>query len=215
MPASKAALMNCGSPYANYLATHGVGASGTIIRFDPKEGKYRTAVEKREIAVGSQFVVVSSQIQGGWRKFMGEGNPPKRVQGNLSEGYVPPARDSLGDTDESEWPVGKFSGKPEDPWQFELLLPLQSVDDGQLYIFSTSTFGGRRAVDAVIAMCGVMHRAEPNDFPVVKLGVGGYQSKKFGWVKAPCFDRVGKSPKADTAAVNTSLADDMSDEIPF
>ena len=145
VPASKRALANGGSPVSAYLAAHGVGMSGTFFKF-AKDGKFRKTSDDEEIPEGTQFVVIYDQIQGGWIKFMGKGNQPERRQGNLFDGFVPPDRESLGDTDESEREVG-LSGKPADPWQFQLLLPLQYVETGEFYVFNTTSITGRRAVD--------------------------------------------------------------------
>ena len=215
VPAGKAALANGGSPVSAYLAAHGVGMSGTFFKF-AKDGKFRKTGDDEEIPEGTQFVAIYDQIQGGWIKFMGKGNPPERKQGNLFEGFVPPARETLGDLDQSEWEVG-LSGKPADPWQFQLLLPLQRAETGELYVFNTSSITGRRAVDNLIQVCDRMQRTEPNDYPIIRLRIGGFQHRdeRIGWIKTPAFERCGKAPKADLTAVTTSVAGDMSDEIPF
>jgi hypothetical protein len=216
VPASKAALMGNGaSPVSAYLAAHGVGMAGTFFKF-AKDGKFRKTADEEEVPEGTQFVVIYDQIQGGWIKFTGKGNPPERKQGNLFDGFVPVDRETLGDTDESEWEEG-LSGKPQDPWQFQVLLPLQHVETGELYVFSTSSITGRRAADSLITLCGRMQRLEPNDYPVIKLRISGFEHRdeRVGWVKTPAFERVGKAAKADTALADTSLANEMSDAIPF
>ena len=215
VPASKRALANGGSPVSAYLAAHGVGMSGTFFKF-AKDGKFRKTSDDEEIPEGTQLVVIYDQIQGGWIKFMGKGNQPERRQGNLFDGFVPPDRESLGDTDESEWEVG-LSGKPADPWQFQLLLPLQHAETNELYVFNTSSITGRRAVDNLIQACSRMQRAEPDVYPVIKLRISGFEHRdeRIGWIKTPAFERVGKAPKADLTVVTTSVAGDMNDEIPF
>jgi hypothetical protein len=215
VPAGKAALANGGSPVSAYLAAHGVGMSGTFFKF-AKDGKFRKASDDEEIPEGTQFVVIYDQIQGGWIKFSGKGNPPERKQGNLFEGFVPPNRESLGDLHQNEWEVG-LSGKPADPWQFQLLLPLQNVETGELFVFNTSSVTGRRAVDRLISECGRMQRAEPNDYPIIKLRIGGFEHRdpRIGWIKTPAFERVGKAPKADTTMADTSISGELNDEVPW
>jgi len=95
VPAGKAALANGGSPVSAYLAAHGVGMSGTFFKF-AKDGRFRKSTDDEEVPEGTQFVVIYDQIQGGWIKFMGKGNPPERKQGNIFDGFVPPNRESLG-----------------------------------------------------------------------------------------------------------------------
>lgn len=201
---------------SDYLSTHGLGMSGTFMKFS-KEGKFVKALDdNEEIPEGTTFIVIYDQTQGGWLKFTGKGNPPIRKQGPLFGGFNPPKREELGDLDQTTWELG-LSGKPTDPWQLQLLLPLQHVETNELFVFQTTSATGRRAVDRVIQTCERMSRLEPNDYPVIKLRVSGFQHRddRVGWVKTPAFERVGKAPKADATMAVTSLAKDMDDEIPF
>jgi hypothetical protein len=207
---------NTNSPVSAYLAAHGIGMAGTFIKFDGKEGKFVKSQDDTEIPEGSEYVVVYDQIQAGWVKFAGKGQPPERKQGAIFEGFVPPARNTLGDDDETGWERG-LNGQPQDPWQFQILLPLLSTADDELFVFQTSSITGRRACDAVIRMCGRMQAKEPDDYPVIKLRISGFEHKdeRVGWIKTPAFDRTGKAPKSNVALADTSRADDMSDSIPF
>src|SRR5262249_10164573 len=114
VPITKATMLASASPVSTYLAAHGVGMNGTYFKFG-KDGKFVKASDDEEIPEGTEFVVIYDQVQGGWVKFMGKGNPPERKQGPLFAGFVPPPREELGDTDQSEWEEG-LSGKPADPW---------------------------------------------------------------------------------------------------
>jgi hypothetical protein len=214
VPAPKAALMNGGSPVAEYLAAHGVGMAGTFFKFG-KDG-FVTTSDETAIPEGTQFTVIYDQVVGGWIKFMGKGTPPIRKQGRLFDGFVPVPRSELGDDDNSEWELG-LSGKPQDPWQIQLLLPLQNVETGELFIFQTTSVTGRRAVDNLVAQCAQMLKKEPDYYPVIKLRVGGFdhRDERVGWVKTPAFERVGKAPKADTTIVATAVAEDLNDELPW
>jgi hypothetical protein len=214
VPAARAALMNGSSPVGSYLAKHGVGASGTFIKF-AKDGVYRKQIDDTEIPKGTEAVLIYDQVRVGWIKFMGKGNPPLRQMGPVFEGYVPPDRDSLGDTDETNWEIG-LSGRPTDPWQFQILLPLQDTKTGELLIFGTSSITGRRACDSMISTCSRMQRAEPDYYPIVRLDVSGFEHRdeRIGWVRTPAFTRVGKALKADVSVTVTG-ADEMSDSILF
>jgi hypothetical protein len=209
------ALTNGSSPIGAYLAKHGVGASGTFIKF-AKDGVFRKQIDDSKIPEGTEAVLIYDQIRVGQIKFLGKGNPPIRHMGPVFAGFVPPDRETLGDLDEAQWEKG-LSGKPVDPWQFQVLLPLQDTKTGELLIFGTSSITGRRACDNLIAMCGRMQQREPDDYPVVRLDVSGFQHRdeRVGWVKVPAFIRTGKAPKSDASAVVTSVAADLSDEIPW
>jgi len=208
-------LTNGSSPIGAYLAKHGVGASGTFIKF-AKDGVFRKQLDDAKISEGTEAVLIYDQIRVGQIKFQGKGNPPIRHMGPVFAGFVPPDRDTLGDLDEAEWEKG-LSGKPVDPWQFQVLLPLQDTKNGELLIFGTSSITGRRACDNLIAMCGRMQVREPDDYPVIRLDVSGFKhrNEQIGWVKVPAFTRVGKAPKSDVSMAVTKVSDDMSEEIPW
>jgi hypothetical protein len=215
VPASKAALMNGGSPVSAYLAAHGVGMAGTFFKF-AKDGKFRKTGDDEEIPEGTTFTVIYDQHVVGWIKFMGKGNQPIRKQGRVFDGFVPAPRAELGDNDPQEWELD-LSGKPADPWQLQHLLPLQNVETGELFVFQTTSLTGRRACDSLVEMCGRMSRNEPDVYPVIKLRVGGFNHRddRVGWVKTPAFERVGKASKANTTVTDTSLAGEMNDELPW
>jgi hypothetical protein len=198
----------------NYLDEHCGGGSGVLIKF-AKDQRFRRVDDGEEIPLGTEFTVVYPEVQVGWIRFSGKGNPPERKMGPLFSGFTPCPRDELGDNDPSLWEVG-LSGKPADPWQSQILLPLQA-EDGTLYIFGTTSITGRRAVGRLLDECRKMQRREPNDYPVVKLALGSFQHRdeRVGNVVVPAFPRVGKTPRTGMAAIDTSIKADLSDEIPF
>jgi hypothetical protein len=199
---------------SSYLDEHCGGGTGVLFKF-AKDQRFRRIDDGEEIPLGKEFTVVYDQIQVGWIKFTGKGNPPERKMGPLFEGFAPCPRDELGDNDESLWEQG-LSGKPADPWQSQILLPLQA-EDGELFIFGTTSITGRRAVGRLIDECRKMQRREPNDYPVVKLALGSFQHRdeRVGRVTVPAFVRVGKTPKTGVAAIDTSIGTDFNDEIPM
>jgi hypothetical protein len=215
VPASKRALTNGGSSVSAYLAAHGVGMAGTFFKF-AKDSRFRKSIDDEEIPEGTEFVVIYDQVQGGWIKFTGKGNPPVRKQGAVFGGFVPPPRSELGDEDRSEWDTD-LSGKPADPWQFQLLIPMQNVETGELFVFQTTSLTGRRAGDNLIGLCGRMEKNEPEHYPVIKLRISGFnhRDERVGWVKTPAFERVGKATKANTTMAETAASADMDDVIPF
>jgi hypothetical protein len=214
IPAAKRALVNGGaSPVAGYLSTHAVGVDGAPMKFNPKTGQFVDLDD--EVVPAGEYIAVYDMIRGGFIKFSGEGVPPERVQGYLFQGFVPPPRAELGDTDETLWENG-LNGQPADPWQFQLLLPLQHAESGKLFVFQTTSWSGRRAVDGLISACARMLKSEPDHYPIVRLGSADRKGSE-GRIsyKAPTFARVGKALKSDASVASTSLADDLNDTIPF
>ena len=113
-----------------FLNTHG-GPAGEFIRFT-KEAKF-ARLDGEEVPVGTKLIVVFPETQHGWIKFNGPGQPPTRHMGGMFSGYVPPPRSELGDNDPSSWEEG-LSGKPQDPWKSQVLLPLKEADGERLFI---------------------------------------------------------------------------------
>jgi hypothetical protein len=201
---------------SGYLQKNGTPMTGKHIKFDGKGGGYKATSDGSLVDEDTQVVVVYPQIQAGYIKFNGKGNPPDRKMGPVFSGFTPPDRESLGDTDQELWEKS-LEGKPQDPWQFQLMVPMQVVETGELLIFSTSSITGKRAVDNLIEQCERMQRLEPDFYPVIKLSIGGFQHRdsRVGWVKTPALPRVGKAPKSDVSAALTTASDDLSDSIPF
>jgi hypothetical protein len=201
---------------SGYLQKHGTPMTGKHIKFDGKGGGYKVTSDGSLLKEDMQVVVVYPLIQIGYIKFNGRGNPPDRKMGPVFSGFELPDRPSLGELDKTKWEEG-LDGEPQDPWQLQLMVPMQVVETGELLIFSTTTNTGKRAVDNLIEQCERMQRLEPDFFPVVKLSIGGFQHRdtRVGWVKTPALPRVGKAPKSDVSAAVTSVADDMNDDLPW
>ena len=89
------ALTNGGSPIGAYLAKHGVGASGTFIKF-AKDGVFRKQLDDAKIPEGTEAVLIYDQIRVGQIKFQGKGNPPIRHMGPVFAGFVAPDRETPG-----------------------------------------------------------------------------------------------------------------------
>ena len=65
--------------------------------------------------------------------------------GLLYDGFIMPPQSTLPDRDSSKWELG-LSGEPDDPWQHQMCLVLQSPGTHELGTFATSSRTGRRAV---------------------------------------------------------------------
>ena len=196
-----------------FLNTHG-GPAGEFIRFT-KEAKF-ARLDGEEVPVGTKLIVVFPETHHGWIKFNGPGQPPTRHMGGMFSGYVPPPRSELGDNDQSLWEEG-LSGKPQDPWKSQVLLPLKEAEGERLFIFQTSSATGLRAVASLISECKQMSKREPDAYPVVELAIGAFEHKdpRVGTVKKPAFKIVGKVSRDGVAAPQIGAGAVMDDEIPF
>jgi hypothetical protein len=189
---------------------------GRLIKFS-KEGKFVTTDDGEPVNEDAEFIALCDQTLVGWIKFDREGDtPPERVQGILYDGFVMPKRETLGDMNEAEWPLG-LSGMPTDPWQHQMAMVLQHTGTNELYTFSTTSTTGRRAIANLLRHYERMQRADSNELPVVRLRAGGFnhRDQKIGWVSVPVFAIVGRAPRDSAVKPDTSLAADLEDEIPF
>jgi hypothetical protein len=195
-----------------YLAKH--TSSGTILRFS-KDGKFIQPTQgDAELPEGTQLVVHWDQARAGFQRFNGKGERPD-IKIDLIFGGKPPERSELGDDDASQWPISDMTGKPEDPWREVQMVPLESIETGEIFIFQTMSVTGLRAMANLLRQSSRMAAKDPDQLPVIKLRAGGFDHRKFGWVRVPAFEFVGKAPKTNIAAATTAIAADLNDEVPF
>ena len=187
---------------------------GRLIKFS-KDGKFITADDDTEVAEDADFTVLADQTLIGWLRFHTDG-PPDRAMGLLYDGFKMPKREELGDTDQADWPAG-LSGLPEDPWRHHIYLVLQHADTAELFTFATSSMTGRRAVGNLLRHYDRMRRTHPDELPVIKLKVGGFQHRdeRIGWVSTPVFAVVGRAPRDSAVKPDTSTQGHLDDTIPF
>jgi hypothetical protein len=188
---------------------------GRMVKFS-KGGEFVVSDDDSVVDEDVDFVALVDQTLIGWIKFNGEGAPPDRAMGLLYDGFAMPARSSLPDLDQAKWEIG-LDGRPADPWQHHVYLVLQRADTGELFTFVTSSVTGRRAIGTLLRHYDRMQRTHPDQYPVIRLKIGGFQHKddRVGWVKVPVLAVVGRHAKDNAAKPDTSLAVDMNDSLPF
>ena len=189
-------------------------SAGQALRFN-KEGKFIKPTEgNEEVPEGTQLVCHWDLSRKGYQRFNGPGERPD-VHIALVFGGTPPKRGELDNTDPEEWPINKLTGRREDPWRQVMMVPLENPATGELLVFSTMSRTGLRSVANLLTQSARMMAKEPSHLPVVKLRCGGYTDKRFGWIKIPAFEFVGKAPRTNISAANTSIEATLNDEIPW
>jgi hypothetical protein len=170
--------------------------------------------DKDAVDENRRFIALIPQTCICWMRFHGEGNTPTIEGGLLYEGYQLPARQDMGDMNESQWEIG-LDGKPADPWIHAVDVVLQDEETAELFQFSARSKTARRAVGVLLRHYDRMARLYPGELPVVNLKVGGYQhsEKRVGWVKTPVLAVIGRA-SADAAAKPPG-ADEFSHDVPF
>jgi len=189
---------------------------GRLVKFT-KEGSFATADDGEPVSGEHDFLVLADETLVGWIRFRDDGSPPDRIQGLLYEGFVPPAREALGDTDPAAWPIGISGGGPADPWQHQMCLVLQHRDTHEMYTFATTSVTGRRAVGNLLKHYDRLRRGSADgQIPIVKLRAGGFNHRdpRIGWVPTPVFAVVGAADRAN-AAHRPSNKEELQDSIPF
>lgn len=180
---------------------------GTFIRNDTDE-----AIDEQTI-----FILHADQTMIGLIRFRGPGEPPDRHMGLLFDGYCPPDRSTLGDTDESEWEIG-LSGLPADPWQSTNYVVLENADNHEMLTFVTNSKTGRRAVAKVLRHYERMRKTDAEFYPLVQLRTSGFEhpDSQVGFVKTPLFAVVGRVPRSDAAQPAASgNSAEFNDDIPY
>jgi hypothetical protein len=190
--------------------------AGRLIKFDGKKGKFVTLDDDEPVKEDAEFIALVEETLIGWIKFQGEGKEPLRRAGLLYDGFVMPARETLGDNNPDDWPAG-LDDKPQDPWLHQVLLPLQDATNRELFTFETRSVTGRRAIGMLLRSFDRMRKTNPDEVPVIKLKVGGFahRDERIGWVDTPVFVIVGRTKRDAAAKPDTSLAGQMNNAIPF
>jgi hypothetical protein len=198
-----------------YLEQVSDGPPGRLIKFSTKTGNYTAIDDGSEVDTSAHFAALCDQVMVGWIKFNEDGEPPEKIMGLPSEGFLPPPREVIGDTDESAWPVG-LNGEPSDPWKHQQLLPLQDTKTQEVLVFTTLTATGHRSVARLLQHYRRIRRAAPDELPVVQLRVGGFRHRdaRVGMVATPEFRIVGRI-KRDGTPVTMPDPDDLNDSLPF
>jgi len=174
-----------------------------------KKGKFFAM--DNEVALGTEFLCHASQLVTGWIKFVNN-KVADRKMGRAAERFVPPERDELGDMDKSEWEYR--DGEAVDPWSFQHLLPLENAETGEVYVFTTSSIGGRIATEVVVQeFAKRMKRTGSRSLPIVRLAVTEMKSKKYGAVPRPCFEIVSWED-SPAPAVSTMRTVNNGDDFP-
>ena len=173
----------------NFFEKYGKAATATsivgrLLKFN-KFGEYRAGQEEEEIEYGTRLAAYMNSLCVGYQRWE-DGRPAEQIMGPVSEGFVPPRRDTLGYLDKGKW--DSFDdGDPRDPWQFTNTIVLVDLETGNKFTFTTSSKGGLSAMGRLSLTYGEQVRQKPGDAPVVELGGGSYKhpNKKYGEVRYP------------------------------
>jgi hypothetical protein len=161
---------------------------GDLLTFN-RYGEYHAGRDQIEIPLGTKMVVHVPTLEAGYIRWEDQ-RPVESRMGLISDGFVPPKRQDLGDLDQSLWDTFE-DGRSKDPWQFTNQAVMSSPDDNSLYTFTTGSKGGLGAIGELVKEYGKHIRQAPDEYPVVELQRRSYDHPEFGEVRNPVFKRVG------------------------
>jgi hypothetical protein len=192
---------------------------GRAISPNGKVGKFLYRDDEEEVPSGIDYTVIADSAWVGWVRLQ-EGVPPEYVGALLFApgGFRRPARSELGDTNPADWPHSKFDDQPSDPWLEAVYLPLEQAGTGEMFtlqIQSKPRSAGIFAIDGLLRHCSQLARRQPDHYPVVRLQMGQYESRKYGMQWKPVYQVVGKTPKSSVATPDTSVDAQLNDSLPF
>jgi hypothetical protein len=129
-----------------------------------------------------ELVALVDQLMLGWCKWEDK-KPVDYHVGFVRDRFKPPKRSQLGDDNPDRW------GRNGDPWQFTFFLPLADPETAALYVFSTTSAGGKDALaDLQEAFADGRERQEnAGKAPRVALQAEHYIHQEYGRVEKPRF----------------------------
>jgi hypothetical protein len=189
---------------------------GAMIKFDPKEGLYLRQDTEEAIDGSRQFFALCHDVLVGRMRFNGPGMAPDRAMGLFYSDWVEPARETLGDLDQTKWQIG-LDGLPSDPWTQQMYLPLADLETKELFTLVTSSKSGRRAVGNLLRSYDRLRQAKPGHVPIVCLRKGGFQhsDSRIGWVTVPTLVVMGSAEQDGSIMPDARAeADPFDQELP-
>jgi hypothetical protein len=195
---------------------------GNILKFADR--RYTSGKEATLVPLGTKLVALATAAM--WVRW--EDNRPAQTIMRLPGGKLP-EREDLGDNDPADWPLG-LDGNPADPWRNTRLVYLVAADvTAEAFTFSTSSFGGRRAVSDLGDQIARMRLVHADAVPVIELQAADMPTR-YGVKSRPLFKIVAWNSAAAKAAGEAVPAErqitaqdaeqeisqrEMDDQIPF
>lgn len=186
-----------------------------------RKGKWTRGEDQRSVPPGSRFLCNMVEIWTGWVRWWNGSQVEHRIARLIDN---PPRllREDLGHLDQSLWETDP-QGNPRDPWSEVRRIVMRDMD-GELLTFSTSSWGGCKALAKLCRDFDRDPQSRTGAWPVVELDRKDRKSADYGLIPEPtltivdwdCWD---EDAMPDTKAIDAPKAPDMAaeidDEIPF
>lgn len=135
----------------------------------------------------AEIIALVEQLMVGWCRWR-DNKPVDYRVGFVRDRFKPPNRSELGDNDSSRW-----EKRDRDPWQFTFFLPLVDPETAALYIFSTTSAGGKDALADLSELFADGRERQENvgKAPRVALQAERYTHQEWGRIDKPRLTVVG------------------------
>jgi hypothetical protein len=215
------------SPFAAFAAEGEAQAiAGELLTFS--KGVWYAGQDKNVVKEGKSFVANLGEFYTGWIKWQDSMPVDIRLErvADRTPTSRPIFREDLGDNDPALWDRDR-DGKPRDPWQQtnRLVMRAYKADTQELYTFTTSSWGGRRAVQKLCGEYDQLRQKHAGMLPVVTIGVATRRHKDYGMIADPALEVIGCTTwelggksirlKKDEPVSPKQIAKELDDEIPF
>ena len=192
------------------MASVAASGFGRLLKFN--KGKWEVGDDI--LPDGTKCVAHIDQLARGYVCFK-DGRVADQRIGKIANGFKPPKREELPDSDQAGWLEKDASGRLRDPWCEQCYLALTRVDTGELFTFVTGSKGG---IEAIAKLCGVYGRKlHDGILPIVALQSTSYKHRQYGRIDKPELQIVGwdGEPMATPVQARTDITADSDDEAPF
>jgi hypothetical protein len=202
--------------------TQASAIAGDLLLF--KQGVWFIGEDQKEVKPNFKFIANMNEIWVGYVRWFNK-SPVEHQLVRLIDGLPIPQRNELGHLDEGAWETDA-TGEPKDPWSRTQRMVMKDVSNGNLATFTTSSWGGSKALGKLAGDFDSHSREHPDCYPVVQLTTETRKSKEYGPIPEPRFKVVDWQPwdgkkanghkKTDAkAATSASVAEEIDDSIPF
>ncbi len=205
------------------IATTGISPWEQVSRLAKQEGAKYYLYKKGDWMSGDEDVsgqrrgADPTEIYYGFQHW--KNSAPGRVQMvRIDQLHLHPRREDLGDTDPSKWEVGP-DGEQKDPWARTVRMGLFDLETRETGYFTSSSYGGRDAVNAFCAAYEKDRLRFPGQVPIVQLESASYRHKTYGKVHKPSFEIVGWTTLDGSEALppvdpKTQVAELLNNDLP-
>jgi hypothetical protein len=166
-------------------------AGAAFLLFDGKRGIWTHGRDKVEAPKGTKAIALIDQMLKGFVRY-DDGVPRSRLVPIWPIPDMHALRQTLGDLDPDLWPDRNAKNEPQDPWRPSRKLPILLVESCEGVIFSTSSFGGIKAISHLGSAVRSMRHDPQNAgaVPIVSLNAESYAhpNKTFGRIYSPLLD---------------------------